>query len=127
MLAGPIMSADEAIAQVKTKIEPLLAPVNGGVGDDLSYDEALEALRAEIDKVNQIDGGKIDWSSVESQAATMLSSRTKDFRVVLYWGVARSQLSGIQGFFEGLVLLNEMNQAFWEPMYPALRRPRARG
>ncbi len=121
------MSADEAIAQVKTKLEPLIAPVNGGVGDDLSYDEALEALRAEIDKVNQIDGGKIDWSTVESQAASMLSERTKDFRVVLYWGVARSQLAGIQGFFEGLVLLNEMNQAFWEPMYPALRRPRARG
>ncbi|NUO54953.1 MAG: type VI secretion system protein TssA [Polyangiaceae bacterium] len=121
------MSADEAIAQVKTKLEPLMAPVNGGVGDDLSYDEALEALRAEIDKVNQIDGGKIDWSSVESQAATMLSSRTKDFRVVLYWGVARSQIAGLQGFFEGLVLLNEMNQVFWEPMYPALRRPRARG
>lgn len=121
------MGADEAIQGAITKLEALIAPIDGGVGEDLSYDEAFESVKAEIDKQNQIDGGSIDWKNVEELSGDLLSSRTKDFRIALYWAVARTQRSGYVGMFEGLVVLHELCKAFWDPMYPPMRRPRARG
>ncbi len=121
------MSADDAIQAAKTKLEGLIAPIEGGVGEDLSYDEAFEAVKAEIDKQNQIDGGSIEWKNVEELCVDLLSNRTKDFRLALYYAMARAQKESFVGLFEGLVVLNELCIAYWEPMFPALRRPRARG
>jgi type VI secretion system protein VasJ len=121
------MSADDAIQAAKTKLESLIAPIEGGVGEDLSYDEAFEAVKAEIDKQNQIEGGPIEWKNVEELSSDLIANRTKDFRLVLYYAMARTQKEGIVGLFEGLVVLNELCLTLWEPMYPALRRPRARG
>ncbi len=121
------MTGDDAIAEVKARVAGLIAPIDGGVGEDLSYDEAFEAVKAEIDKSSQIDGGTTDWKNVEDLTSDLLTNRTKDFRLALYWAVARLQRDGFTGLFEGIVVMNELDNAFWEPMYPALRRPRARG
>jgi type VI secretion system protein VasJ len=121
------MSADDVLAEVRTKLEPLLAPINGGVGDDISYDEAFEAVKNEIDKQNSFDGGTIDWSTIQSNSESLLEDRSKDFRVALYWAAARAQSKTTRGVLEGIVLLLDLSKAFWSDMYPALKRPRARG
>jgi type VI secretion system protein VasJ len=121
------MSVDDVLAETKGRLEAMLAPINGGVGDDASYDESFEAIKTEIDKVNSLEGGKTEWPTVASLAESLLSEKSKDFRVALYYGAGAAMTAGLRGVLDGLVVLLELSNAFWEPMYPALKRPRARG
>ncbi len=121
------MSVDDAIQAAKGRLESLLAPISGGVGDDISYDESFEAIKAEIDKQNAIEGGATDWTVIVAHSESLLADKSKDFRIALYWGVGSAQGRGLIGVLDGLVLVLELCNAFWEPMYPALKRPRARG
>ena len=43
------MAVDDVLAEVKARLEAMLAPINGGVGEDASYDEGFEAIKTEID------------------------------------------------------------------------------
>ena len=121
------MSAEDVINETRGRLEALLAPIDGGVGQDVSYDTTFEAMKAEVDKLQAIEGGKLDWQSLVSSGVELLSERSKDFRVALYYAAARGNLGGLPGLLEGLVLVAELNKAFWEPMYPPLKRPKARG
>ncbi|NUP10761.1 MAG: type VI secretion system protein TssA [Polyangiaceae bacterium] len=121
------MSVDEVLSETKSRLEPVLAPINGGVGEDASYDEAFEAIKMELDRASSIEGGSTDWKAVESKAYDLLAERSKDFRVALYYTAAAAQNRKVAGLFEGVLILNELSNAFWEPMFPALKRPRARG
>jgi type VI secretion system protein VasJ len=121
------MAVDDVLAEVKGRLEAMLAPINGGVGEDASYDEGFEAIKTEIDKVNSLEGGKTDWATVVSLGDTLLTDKSKDFRVALYYAAGTAMTGGLKGVLDGLVVLLELSNAFWEPMYPALKRPRARG
>lgn len=121
------MSVDDVLTEAKTRLEAALAPIDGGVGEDASYDEAFEQIKAELDRGSAIDGGTTDWSAVESKSYELLSQRSKDFRVALYYTAAATHTRKVPGLFDGVLILNELSNAFWEPMYPALKRPRARG
>ncbi|WP_309650424.1 type VI secretion system ImpA family N-terminal domain-containing protein, partial [Nocardioides sp.] len=94
---------------------------------DVSYEASFETVKAEVDKANSLEGGKIDWAAVAGNAQTILEGESKDFRIVLYYAAGRAQTAGAQGVFEGLVVLDQMTELFWEPMYPGLKRPKARG
>src|SRR5262245_59335429 len=121
------MAAHDAIKESLSRIEALIAPVNGGVGSDLTYDEAFETMKNEVDKLQSLSGGKVDWGAIVSSADEILSDKSKDFRVALYYGAAKAQLDKLPGLLDGLVLVQELTNAFWEPMHPALKRPKARG
>ncbi len=121
------MGADEVIAEARTRLESLVAPIDGGVGRDVSYEASFENVKAEVDKANSLEGGKIDWTAVAANARTILEDESKDFRIVLYYAAGRAQSGGAQGVFEGLVVLDQLTELFWEPMYPGLKRPKARG
>jgi type VI secretion system protein VasJ len=122
------MSAEDAINEAKSRIEAMLAPINGGVGEDASYDELFEGIKTEIDKVNALEGGSTDWGVIRSNAEQLLSEKSKDFRVALYFGASAAQKDkNVAAVLDGIVLLLELCNAFWEPMFPALKRPRARG
>src|SRR5436309_3227461 len=43
------MSAAEVIEQSKARLESVLAPINGRVGDDVSYDEAFDEVLRDVD------------------------------------------------------------------------------
>ena len=48
-------------------------------------------------------------------------------RIARSYAAAKSQTDGLLGLLDGLVLIQELCAAFWEKMYPSLKRPRARG
>lgn len=121
------MAAADAIAASKERIASLLEPISGGVGEDVSYDERFDAVKNEVEKLQSISGGKVDWGSVASGADELLADKSKDFRVAVYYATAKAHLDGPEGLLDGLVLVHELSNAFWEAMYPALRRPKARG
>jgi type VI secretion system protein VasJ len=65
---------------------------------------------------------------IRSNAEQLLTEKSKDFRVALYYGAAAAQKDkNVAAVLDGIVLLLELCNAFWEPMFPALKRPRARG
>lgn len=121
------MSVEEVVNQSKSRLEALLAPINGGVGEDVSYDEDFERMKSEVDKLQSIDGGKIEWPVLRDYGREILEGRSKDFRVALYLAAALGHTQGLDGVLDGLVLLQGLTQSFWETMYPSLQRPRARG
>ncbi len=121
------MGVDEVLSEAKARLEAAIAPINGGVGEDASYDEAFEQIKTELDRASSIEGGSTDWGAVESKAYDLLAERSKDFRVALYYTAAATQRRKLAGLFDGILILNELCNAYWEPMFPALKRPRARG
>lgn len=121
------MGVDEVLAEARARLESVLAPINGGVGEDASYDEGFETIKRELDKANALEGGSTDWSVVESTAENLLAERSKDFRLALYYAAAATQTRKLAGMFDGILILLDLCNTFWEPMFPALKRPRARG
>jgi type VI secretion system protein VasJ len=117
--------SEELIAQAKERIADLLEPINGGVGDDVSYDEKFEQIKLEVDKANSVSGDKPNWGTVSTNAEELLQEKTKDFRVAAYLACAKCR-SDLQSVLDGIVLLSEITQKFWDDMHPPLRRIRAR-
>jgi type VI secretion system protein VasJ len=120
------MSVEEVVAASKTRIEHLLAPVNGGVGEDISYDERLEAIKAETDKASSLTGEQINWGNVASLAAELLETKSKDFRLACYCAAARLQEARLETVLDAMVLMTEFVKAHWDACHPPLKRIRAR-
>jgi type VI secretion system protein VasJ len=125
------MAAEDVILASQSKLGALLAPIQGGgeggVGADVSYDEIFEGLKNEVDKLQSMSGDKPNWGHIVGTADEILSEKSKDYRVAVYWAAGRAHLDGLTGLLEGLVLMRDIAAAFWEAMYPALKRPKARG
>src|SRR5262245_28702074 len=115
------MAVEDVISLSKDRLEALLAPINGGVGADVSFDDTFDLVKNEVEKLQSISGGKVDWGSVASNAEAILSDKGKDFRVALYYAAARSITGGLEGLLDSLVLLSELTAAYWEKMGPPLR------
>lgn len=120
------MSVEEILAASKARLESLLAPVNGGVGDDVSYDSQFESAKNEVDKLQSLTGEQCNWGSVSSNATELLEQKSKDYRLVCFVAAAHMQDKTLQGLLDAVVLLLEFSKAFWEPCYPPLKRIRAR-
>jgi type VI secretion system protein VasJ len=117
--------SEELIAKAKERVADLLEPINGGVGDDVSYDDKFEQIKAEVDKAASLSGDKPNWGNVSTNAEELLQEKTKDFRVACYLACAKSH-SGLESVLDGMILLQEITQKFWDDMHPPLRRIRAR-
>lgn len=109
-------------------IETLLTPINADspCGDNLEYDADFLAMeQACAGKAEQQFGDTIipaeapDWVQVE-RLATALLERTKDLRVMLPLTRAWTQLRGLQGYADGLTLIHQALDRYWEPLLPQL-------
>ncbi|MGK9172955.1 type VI secretion system protein TssA [Yokenella regensburgei] len=109
-------------------IETLLAPVNPEqpCGENLEYDAEFQALeQASQGKAEQQFGDTIipaepaDWNRVE-KLATALLSRTKDLRVMVALTHAWTRRQGLEGYANGLSLIEQALEIYWEALWPAL-------
>ncbi|RLM12460.1 hypothetical protein BIY27_11975 [Gibbsiella quercinecans] len=109
-------------------IDTLLAPVetDNPCGDNLEYDADFLAMeQASAGKAEQQFGSTIipaeapDWMLVE-RLATGLLARTKDLRVMLYLTRAWAQLRGLQGYADGLTLIHQALERYWDSLLPLL-------
>ncbi|MFO0615502.1 MAG: type VI secretion system protein TssA [Polyangiaceae bacterium] len=121
------MSVEDVINAAKERIESLAAPINGGVGEDCQYDELFDAIGVEIAKLTAVEGGKIEWGTVGNNAEELLNEKTKDFRLGLFYAMGKAHTAGLQGLLDGLVLVKELTDRYWDTMYPNLKRPKTRG
>lgn len=109
-------------------IETLLTPVDDALpcGDNLEYDADFLAMeQASAGKAEQQFGDTIipaeapDWVQVE-RLATALMARTKDLRVMMRLTHAWAQLRGLQGYIDGLALMQQAITRYWERLHPQL-------
>lgn len=96
-------------------------------GADCRYDSAFESLQAEIDKLSSPTAeGKVDWAKVIKAAGEILSAQSKDLTVASYLAVGLVRQRQIMGLDEGIQVLKDLVENFWDTMYPAKKRMRGR-
>ncbi len=120
------MSVEELLAASKSRIENILEPINGGVGEDISYDDRFEELKNETEKLSSLTGETVSWGTITEISEELLTEKSKDFRLVCYLAAAKAQEHTLEAALDSLVMIIEFAHAFWEEMYPPLRRIRAR-
>lgn len=93
-------------------------------GENLEYDNARTALDVYILGKGEdlITGAKAEppnWREVQKESLALLH-KSKDLQVILYLIRALIRLEGIQGFRDGLSLLEQCLNLFWEEIHPQL-------
>ncbi len=95
-------------------------------GEDLEYDAAFGELeRASRGKPEHAMGDTVvpaedaDWKEVQDLAVQLLS-RTKDLRVLVYLTRAQLHTEGLVGFSDGLRVLGETLEQYWDTVHPQL-------
>jgi type VI secretion system protein VasJ len=104
-------------------------PINGTstAGEDIRYDPLFESLQAEIDAKPSAGSGGVNWKKVVETASIILETRSKDILVASYLAVGLLRTEGVpQGLLNGLVVLKDLVDEFWESMFPPVKRMRGR-
>ncbi len=112
--------------------DPILSPLEGSspAGDFLAYDPVYNKIRlARQEDDPTLPQGvwkkslKVsDFKEVEKLATEALSTRSKDFQLMVWLIEAWVKLYQLQGLIRGLKLLNAFCLAFWETGFPPLKR-----
>jgi type VI secretion system protein VasJ len=118
--------SEELIAASKERVAELLQPINGGPGEDVSYDDKFEALKAETEKIASLTGEKPNWGEVSTLSDELLRDKSKDFRLACYLATCMCLDQKLEPVLDALMLLRGITETFWEDMFPPLRRIRAR-
>lgn len=107
---------------------PISSPnAAGPAGTDIREDEQYEILVAEIEKLNSISpAGAVDWNKVRAVAAGILAEKSKDLTVAGYLSAALLKTEGLKGLATGIRIIRDLLENFWDNMYPAVSRMRAR-
>jgi type VI secretion system protein ImpA len=109
-------------------VQALTAPISEDApsGPDLEYDPASVALEeaARTQPEQQfgdtiVAAGEPDWAKVRDLAVGLLE-RSKDLRAALYLVQALTQGNGLPGLAQGLTLVRELLEAYWDSLHPQL-------
>ncbi|MBM4360639.1 MAG: type VI secretion system protein TssA, partial [Deltaproteobacteria bacterium] len=118
--------SEELLQESLGRIEDLLAPINGGTGEDVSYDEKFEQVKLEVDKLSSLAGESCNWGQVSTLSEELLLEKSKDFRIACYLACCKMRAGDLKDVLDGLVLVRELMTRYWDKMYPPLNRLRAR-
>ena len=102
-------------------LEAMLGPISekAPAGVDVRYFPEFDRLQLEIDKRNSVTSPmKTDWGVVADLAATIMTTQGKDLLVAAYFANAQCYLHGLQGFIQGVELLDACCKEYWSSMFP---------
>ena len=114
-------------------IEALLEPIQAGLpaGLDMRWTPEWDRLRDARRSDDGLETGKwqkrerktADWRLVHDLAASMLRDQSKDLQVAMWLAEAKLKLEGFAGLRDGLRLIRELMDRYWDRgLYPADRR-----
>ncbi len=109
---------------VSAWLQPICADQPAGA--DAKYEEAFEWVTTEIETLSSITGGEVDWPKVVKAAGGVLISTSKDLTMASYMAAGWLEADGLAGLNRGVILIAQLCDRFWEDMFPAMRRLRAR-
>ncbi len=109
-------------------IDQLLAPVSDEepTGEDLEYDPEFGELQRSAQRKPEQELGEHtkdavepDWAAVQKQAVALFE-RTKDLRIAVHLTTAAARTDGFAGLRDGLTLVQQLSEQFWDGVYPRL-------
>lgn len=95
-------------------------------GADVRGEPEFDLLQDEIAKLSSPSGSPLDWNQVASLATTLLAEKGKDLLVASYLAGALLQTRGLPGLADGLGVLRDLLEQYWDTLYPPLQRLRGR-
>ncbi len=114
--------------RLDTLAEPFTAPISDDApgGIEAKYEDAYEAVRGEVGKLDSPTGGAVDWPGVEKGCAALLKTTSKDFLIAAYLAGAMWEQRRFEGLAEGVAILAGILDDFWDEGFPKKKRIRAR-
>lgn len=110
--------------------EVLLQPIEGNnpAGEPMQYsglyDEIREARRADDSSIPygewQAELKVADFRKVVDLAIPALSTQTKDLQIAVWLTEALTGQQGFAGFRDGLRLIRQLEENFWDTLYPEI-------
>lgn len=117
---------------VDVSLSPLLKDVaeplsgDGSAGVDVSYDDDFLALKDDVDLLSSANPEGVDYERIIANCRTILGTKSKDLRVATYLALALSRTASYRGIREGILAQKILVEQYWEPMFPPVRRMKAR-
>jgi type VI secretion system ImpA family protein len=121
------------IEKIKTwsiDLEELLSPISAErpAGEFLRYEDTYDRIkeaRREDDPnlpqgIWQTELKKADWKAVNNICLEAITTRSKDLQLAAWLLEAWSHLHGFSGVKEGLKLIIDLCEEFWDTIYPKL-------
>ncbi len=119
------LAPEELVKGVQVWLEPVSA--EAPAGSNARYDAEYEKVLGEIAKLEAPTGGAVDWVLVEKLGGGILQKRSKDLLIAAYTGYAFFGIKRANaGLLNGLVLLAELLDRFWDGLFPDKTRLKAR-
>lgn len=121
--------AAESEPKIDHELTPLGAtPVSDTApcGESVRYEPEFEQLEGEVAKLESLNGAPVDWRTVVQLSSDILGSKSKDLLVAVYLTQGLLQTEGYRGLAVGLQIMSDMVEKYWDDMFPAKKRLRAR-
>jgi type VI secretion system protein VasJ len=113
----------DLISELGTKPIPGAVPV----GSEVREEPAFELLEAELAKLSSaVNSPTMDWNKVTQLAAELLGTKGKDLLVACYLTAGLLETRGLYGLSDGLKVVGDLVQTYWDTLYPPLKRMRGR-
>lgn len=105
--------------------QPIAGPQPAG--NEVREEPAFELLEAEVAKLaSPVHSVTMDWNKVNQWSTELLSTKGKDLLVACYLAGGLLETRGLYGLADGLKVLADMLQGYWDTLYPGLKRMRGR-
>ncbi|MBI3595518.1 MAG: type VI secretion system protein TssA, partial [Nitrospirae bacterium] len=115
---------DEILEWRATGSTPIRADAPSG--DSARYDPVYERLQSEMNKMDGLSSGTVNWKEAVSLAREILHGKSKDLLVASYLCLGLLEEKGYPGLLAGLTCIEGMVASFWETLYPEAKRMRGR-
>lgn len=88
-------------------------------GNDPRTMPDYSALRDELGKLSHPARPDVNWMNVEKLALNLFDTNGVELQTAAWYTLARAQQAGIQGFNEGMAILDALIRYQWSAMWPA--------
>lgn len=102
-------------------IKKISAPIDttNPVGSRLFDDVLFDFVENQLMKVGSLSHAEVQWGEVETAVVTLLTTRTKDLKLITYLMQCLQYQASLERFSLSLGVLDIFMKTYWETCYPA--------
>ncbi|MBX7154358.1 MAG: type VI secretion system protein TssA [Bacteriodetes bacterium] len=117
-----------SVFDIQSLLEPISDSQPSGIDQSgtSQYLQIIDAMKEDDPNLSRQDWEELkvaDWGKVLSLSDTLLSTKTKDIQLVVWMIEAGIRKEGIAALNDGIQLLTQVIDTFWETLFPALEEP----
>lgn len=97
------------------------------VGNEVREEPGFERLEVEVTKLSSpVYSPLVDWGLITQLSSDLLATKGKDLLVACYLTAGLLETRGLAGLSDGLKVIADMLETWWDSLYPSLKRIRGR-